>query len=472
MWPSRSFRVTTVRGGLAAVLLGSVACSPSSLVDVQSPSTVVDPSTVNTVTGAIALRTAVLTQLMYTETATYGDGVIGASGALTDELNCVGCSSPEIDVRQPTDGQVYSNIHAVRIKAQIAREALLAYAADAPSAPRAWQGELYAVEGYMVLWLAELYCTGVPLTSVPLQGTPVPTRGFTTQELFTRASALFDSAAVLGQDSAAYVNLARVGKGRALLGLGAFAAADSAVAAVPTDFVYKIRSDSSGTTLGYNQFPVLISAYYYRALDHEGDNGLVWSTDPRTGVVPWPGEGDDFGVPAKYNVTAGGVLNPTTYTWGVPVRLADGLEARLIQAEAALARGDASWLTTLNTLRGTCVGTTSCAPVPGLTSTSLSPLTDPGTDTGRVSLVMQERAMWLYLTGHREGDLRRLVTLYHRDPGTLWPTGVYSSPYFPDLGAGGNYYDGTPYGTAAVFPVPATEQANNPLYSGCYNLNP
>jgi len=469
VWRRRGLHVAA-----AGVLGSTVACSPSSLVDVQTPSTVVDPSTVTTVAGAIALRTAALVEMMYTATSAPGDGIIGQSGSLTDELTCVYCNWSNIDWRKTdrSNSQSYADIHASRIKARLAREALLGYSDNSPSAPRAWQGEMYALEGFTVVWLAELYCSGVPLSSVPLKGTATPTRGFTTQELFERAVVLFDSAMVVGQDSATYVNLARVGKARALLGLGRFAAADSAAAEVPTDFVYRLQADSSGTTWGYNLFPSYVTYYAYRAQDHEGGTGLVWSADPRTGVVSLPGS-PDYQWPAKYNVNALGQIDPTSYSQGVPIRLADGLEARLIQSEAALARGDPSWLATLNTLRSTCLSTTPCAPVPGLTSASLPPLSDPGTDTGRVSLVMRERAMWLYLTAHREGDLRRLTTVYHRDPNTLWPTGAYSSPNFDDLGIGGNpYMDGTPYGTSTVFNVPSTEQANDPLYGGCYNLNP
>src|SRR5581483_874628 len=105
--------------------------------------------------------------------------------------------------------------------------------------------------------------------------------------------------------------------------------------------------------------------------------------------------------------------------------MASGVEARLIEAEAALAAGDASWLTILNRLRTD--GTFTTAPHPGdptVTDTTwgpgvgavlfpnglpgLRPLTDPGTPAARVDLLFAERAAWLFLTGHRLGDMRRL----------------------------------------------------------------
>jgi len=218
----------------------------------------------------------------------------------------------------------------------------------------------------------------------------------------------------------------------------------------------------------------LVSFGYFRAQDHEGGNGLAWSADPRTGAVESADGPSGFVWPSKYNVSPSGQLDPKTMYDGVRLRMGDGLEARLIQAEAALARGDGAWLTILNTLRATCVETTPCAPVPGLTSTTLAPLTDPGTPAARLDTLMKERAMWLYFTGHREGDLRRLAHVYHRDPTTLWPKGIYTSVDYPTLGIQSNpFYNGQPYGTAAVFqPRVSNEQGYNPLYSGCYDLNP
>jgi hypothetical protein len=61
----------------------------------------------------------------------------------------------------------------------------------------AWNSRLMIVEGYAMIWLAEQFCSGVPLTTVPLfSGSPTYTRGFTTTELLERAVTLFDSAIV------------------------------------------------------------------------------------------------------------------------------------------------------------------------------------------------------------------------------------------------------------------------------------
>jgi hypothetical protein len=70
-------------------------------------------------------------------------------------------------------------------------------------------------------------------------------------------------------------------------------------------------------------------------------------------------------------------------------------------------------------------------------------------------LLFNERAYWLFLTGHRQGDLRRLVRNYGRSQETVYPTGVY----YGGLGF---------YGSDVDLPIPATEQVN-PYYSGCFN---
>lgn len=467
---------------MLSLVFGLASCSPSSLVDVQSPSNIVDPSLVNTAAAATQMRTGALLRMMGAFGNDPYSSVIAMSGYLTDELSDTyglsGQTGDDRNVLNPAfdknqSGYAYDAIQSARVKTQQARQALQLYATNAPGVPSAWQGELFSLEGYTILWLTELYCSGIPLTSAPLVGAQVPTRGFSTEDLYLHAIALFDSAMVVGADSASYVNLARVGKARALLGLGRFAAADSAVRSVPTDFVYLVRSELSSTDgRGIFNFPVREAQGFFRVQDHEGGNGLVWSTDPRTAVVTVPSQTGAMLWPAKYNMDSTGAPKPTTSFSGGALRLADGLEARLIQAEAALAAGDGSWLTTLNMLRATCVGAATCAPIPGLTAVALPALADPGTPDTRLDLVMQERAMWLYLTGHREGDMRRLARVYNRDPETVWPTGLMYGPAYGPLWNQTIPENGFPYGVDVVYMPDVSEQKNNPLYGGCYDTNP
>jgi hypothetical protein len=470
--------------GICSSLLVLAACSPESLVKVDPPSGAVDPNTINTAAAAKALYANAVGRFAMCYggmTPSPGRNQIMFAGFLTDELvtaNLINTNSPpNVDERTLTvpaaanglgsdvGGLFYGFIHSTRISAQQGREALQRYAPP-PSAPLAWQGQLYALEAYTILWLAEMYCSGIPLTSVPLEGSVAPTRGFTTQELFERAVTLFDSAIALTADSARFLNLARVGKGRALLGLGRHADAATAVAQVPT-YGSLFPSNTffgAGNLLGTNPRTAQVQ-------NNEGTNGLNWLPDPRAVIRTTPALSGAMQVSGKYSITAAGTIDATLAFPSNPIRLADGLEARLTEAEADLAAGGTTWLTTLNTLRSTCVGTAACAPVPGLTAAALPPLVDPGSPATRLDMLMRERAMWLFLTGHRQGDLRRMARVYSRAPNTLWPTGTYSNPGFaPNIAAAATH--GIAYGTDVVLLPSTDEQTFNPLYGGCYDRNP
>ena len=124
-----------------------------------------------------------------------------------------------------------------------------------------------------------------------------------------------------------------------------------------------------------------------------------------------------------------------------------GIEARLIEAEAALQadRNNTSptgtgWLGILNDLRATAI------------TPAMAPLADPGSFEARVDLLFRERAFWMYLTGHRLGDLRRLVRQYGRAQDAVFPTGTY--------------HKGGAYGSDVNFPV-SSDERNNPNFESC-----
>lgn len=481
---SRMRLTSALRGALA---LSITACAPESLVDVPAPSTVADPRAVTTAAGAVQLYNTAVSDFAIAfgggiSGAFVGANYIGQTGIFTDELQS---SVTNFDSRAGIDertagtpgttgaGQyasLYRALHHTRVTPAQARQALRLYA---PASPKAWQGQLLAYEAFAIVWLAETFCSGIPLTTVPLVGVAALTRGFTTNEMFEQAIVLFDSAITEGADTTRFVNLARIGKARALLGLGRFSEAATAVQGIATDFTYTVRYAPLGGTGHFSLYPTGnafgTNPTIAQVVDNEGGAPIAWSTDPRTGVMTSssiPG----MLVPAKYAVTSGS-LDPETPAPSTPIRLADGLEARLIEAEADLKAGGSSWLTTLNTLRATCVASAPCAPVPGLTASSLPALADPGTSNARLDLLMNERALWLYLTGHRQGDLRRLARVYSRGPATLWPTGIYQNPGFqPQIAQPSTH--GSPYGTDVVFTPADDEKTGNPLYSGCYDRKP
>jgi hypothetical protein len=168
--------------------------------------------------------------------------------------------------------------------------------------------------------------------------------------------------------------------------------------------------------------------------DREGGNGLDYlsAADPRI-TATQVGTAADGVTPLylfdKYSDVAS------------PMVLASGIEARLIEAEAAL-HGGGDWLGILNALRADPV-----AP-PGL-----MPLADPGTADARVDLLFRERAFWLFLTGHRLGDLRRLIARYGRPADAVFPTGAYRL--------------GGTYDTGSSLPFPAAQESINPNVTSC-----
>jgi hypothetical protein len=349
-------------------------------------------------------------------------------------------------------------MQGARTAAYQARQALQQYGAPGSNA---LIGRMYAYVAYTIVLLAEYFCNGIPLTTVNFQSDPIYSPGLTTTELFTRADALFDTAITLSGDSSKYINLARVGKGRALLGLGKLPEAAAAVAAVPQNFAFNV--DFSATVqvtingVGFYMQNMLgpppLGLGTVMVVDNEGGRGLPWSTDPRIPIDPT----------GAYNFGLGPF--PTKYPQNnSPIRLADWNEAQLITAEASLKAGTSNWLTILNGLRANCTTASGCTMVPGITggTTQLPPLVDSLTPVKRLTQLMSERAYWMYATGHRQGDLRRMMHLYDVDD--VYPTGTYASAAY-----GGK---STIYGSDVVALPGRSEQQFNPKYKGCFDRNP
>lgn len=346
-----------------------------------------------------------------------------------------------------TTDAAYSNLHRARRFARVAAEnfALLGSSTDVRIA------ELKALEGYTYTLLGEGWCGHIPFSNVATFRDE-PGEPLNTQQTFAAAVARFDTALTIQATN----NLARVGRARALLNNGQYAAAAAAVAAVPTTYIYFLQhSDNTGRQ--ENGFWNLnISNRRYTVSDREGTNGLPYrsANDVRT---PWRDQGRNGfdGVTRLFE-------NLRYPERGTDIYLADGVEARLIEAEAALQAGDVdAFLTKLNELRANAK-TLIPARIEGFNNAinvnvqnfvnaapALAPLTDPGTRDARVDLLFRERAFWLYTTGHRLGDLRRLIRQYGRPENTVFPIGPY--------------HKGGSYGTDVNFPVPFDEE-NNPKF--------
>ncbi len=429
---------------LAPVVL-LTACSLQDLVGkTGQDSYVTDPNAVKDKAGAIARYNSVpiLFTAMMGRATLSPPSYIFVSGVLSDELKMN--TAPFVDFPSVYFDQLdsrtvagavlvpsspYSALHEVRGRAVEGIGALRKYASDMPTS---YVGYLYALKAYAELLLAEFYCSGIPLSEPVFEGDFYYTPGYSRDSVMRHAVALFDTAATLATDSARILHLIRVGKGRALLSLGEYALAGAAVKEVPTDYEYALQYSSEVKKWGPSA-----TGNVANMADNEGGNGEPYrsSGDPR------------LALPRIRDSLA-----------SLPV--ATGVEARLIEAETALqtAGETPAWLKILNALRTTCTDALTCpSPAPAGTGgiAGLPPLTDPGTRDTRIDLVFQERAYWMYLTGHRQGDLRRLVRVYGRPQGTVYPVGGWGREGI------------TAYGQDISSPVPATEQQYNPLFQGC-----
>ncbi len=228
-------------GLLAAGLLASGILACGLTDEAPLPPDVQDPKTAQTPAGAVERYRATLNLL-----APMFDSLLTMTGVLTDELaslpaplNAVRSSYAALDSRHNLTafGSVYAALHRVRGEAQEARGFLQAFAPD--SSP-ALVGHLYAVEGYAELFLADLFCSGIPLSRVDFGADYTLAAGSRTDDVYWHAVRLFDSALALAGDSARIHTLAAIGRGRGLLALGQFADAAEAVAAVPDGYAYQV----------------------------------------------------------------------------------------------------------------------------------------------------------------------------------------------------------------------------------------
>ena len=431
--------------GAVVAALALAACDPNKALDVQDID-VLNPGSVTTKEALPALRNGVVSsfQVAYSGAADLSngghEGQVNLSGLLADEFvntetfpDRISLDSRNILPSSGAASGIFFDLSRARAVADFADGQ---YGTLDPGT--SGHAEVLSIGGFTRVLFGENYCSGVPFSTLKdasiEYGQPE-----TRDEILNGALAQFDSAASMAatQQDDQLRFLALVGRGRALLDLGRFAEAGSAVASVPTSFTYTIEGSGNSTRQNNGIWNYTFNVFAFGVSDAEGGNGLPFASadDPRvkvfdTGDVGFDGE-TPFLEQLKYNDKTSDVA------------LASGTEARLIQAEAALQAGDASgMLSILNTLRA---------------GIGMPTLTDPGSQAGRVTLLFTERAYWLYLTSHRLGDLRRLVRQYGRGVETVFPTG--------------EYFKGGTYGTDVNFPVPQAEK-NNPNFSACIDRNP
>ncbi len=439
----RRFAAVVVGCGLAGGA-GLVACRPSDVLSVPPPAGVTPSTVYQNQTGAEGLLGHGKAQVF--QGLSEGlSGVLQWSGLLGDEFTwsffSFAANFANIDARVTVGTKGFLESGDQPIQTLLGGRLTLLSAIPGleqyePPSGRSKVGEAFALVGYIELMVAEDYCAGVALdVLVPVKGIQYGTP-LTTDSLLAAAETNFDSAAAAAGGDATIASLAAVGLARTRLDRGQFAGAAAAVSAVPTNFVYNAELEPGGYSSGG---PNTFNVYDYQVLrarcglenvaDHKGGNGLdyVSARDPRlvlsTAVAEtcdglYAGSADSvWRYPMKFG-------NPSTY-----VPMATGIEARLIEAEAALqANAVTTWAADLNALRADSADTKVVfqGPLTLDSTTNASP-------TEQVDVMFRERAFWLFGTGARLGDMRRLVRQYGRDQNTVFPTGPYPNGANPKL---------------------------------------
>jgi len=444
--PRRSVAIT-----VAALMLPLLGCG---LLDTEQPN-LVDPNTLDSPEGAESLRLGAIGDFGFMKDGDGNeseDGLILITGLMADEFvhSTTPPSEQEIDQRNtalinPSLSDPYRNLHKARAGAERAETALRQFLPFPDSTTGV--AEMLSLAGFSYVYFAEDFCSGVPFSRVSGDSL-IFGQQLTTQQTFEAALAKFDSAladpGLLNTDDGTIGSLAAVGRGRALVGLGRFAEAADAVVDVPTDYQYVTEHAISPKRL-QNAIFSYTNDFLWSVSDSEGVVGLPYRTaeDPRVPFTDFEDTGLDLITPQfsldKYpDVSA-------------PVPVADGIEARLIEAEAQLQANNRSGMTTiLNDLRQ------------GFPDFGLDNLSVPPNQDAAIDLLFSERAFWLFATGHRLGDMRRLVRPaplgYARPADSVFPNGAY--------------HKGGSYGPDVNLPIPIEEQNNPNAPGGCLDRNP
>lgn len=287
--------------------------------------------------------------------------------------------------------------------------------------------------GYSIQFMAETFCDVVISSSRENIGPPIsPVAGAAEAEARFEL-VVSELTGVTGAEATRLRNAANVGLARARLFQGDYAGAIAAAQQVPDTFKYmipRVDDPSNRTSLGNTVFsftlarPSLVVPPYFRALN-----------DPRVASALG---GTGTGFPAKTQGNDIDFYRQLKYTeWGSDMRLASGLEARYIIAEAQLKSGDPTAALALIAERQAAGSA-----VDG---------DDFADDTNAVlTELLDQRARDFYLEAQHMGS---------------WLRNGTATPYV--YRAGDAYYaePGSVVGTQTCMPVPDDETLFNPGYT-------
>ena len=437
--------------GITAFGLALSACSSitDNLLTAETPG-IIPPALTQSAEGALGLANGTLDTFRSITAGNESTWLFG--GLLGDEWSTSSTfpQNDETDQRhvQENNAQVTGMLYRLYRTRIRAAEAITALNKYAPT-NRSLIGEMYFAKGFAEMQLAQDFCNGIPISNL-VDGVPQAGEPETGAKVFTRALASYDSAIAFanGVDARSVLigRAARIGKARAQLGLKQFSEAANTVAGIPTSFSYTHTfSLTTGTNTIWGQG--FSAARYVVGDSLEGNarniyvkNALpfVSAKDPRLPVDLLTNNGQDGQTRVR---------RTTLYGQLTSVEVVNGIDARMVEAEAALAAGDpAKFLAIHNALRA-------APPKLGeVQAAALAPLVDPGSDAARLSLQFREKAFWTFSRGQRLGDMRRLVRQYGRAVTDVFPVGIH--------------YKGGDYGADVNFPI-VTDERNNPKFNGC-----
>jgi starch-binding outer membrane protein, SusD/RagB family len=360
---------------------------------------------------------------------------VTASGVFTDELSNAIASTANYDYDRRTllpngpygtgncgnnqQPPVYTTLSTARGSADTVVAKLQGWTdAEMPTGVNRTKliGQASAYAGYSLVLLGEGMCSAA--INVGPELTPA--------QLFDEAKLRFDAAiaAATTASDASTVNLATLGRARALLDAGQPAAAAVDAAKIPAGFVVNMSTD--GINVRRENFIFLAVNQSNWATVDPTFRGLTigGAPDPRVAVTntgkAGTATGSQMWTPDKYSAL----------TTVMPI--ARWAEAQLIIADAKLAANDlAGAAAAINAVRATHTG------VPAYDATGQT------ADQVKAQLV-EDRSRELFLEGHRLGDLRRYNIPLSPAAGTAFPSG------------------GGTYGAQSCFPLPDVERINNP----------
>ena len=457
-----------VRTLAAAGLLAIAACDlTDSLLEAKDPD-IINPEDVQNAEGAIALANGALDFFRNTTGGAESTWLFG--GLLADEWSTSSTfvQNDETDQRKiqtnnSTITGMFRDLARTRLGANLAIRGLKEYAPDPPRRI----AEVYFARGFAEMQMAQDFCNGIPLSEIE-GDVIIPGEPLTVAQVFERAIASYDSALALlasNTDTSQAAGSARsirratlVAKARAMVGLNQIAQAAALVDSIPLSFAYNHTfAITSGDNILWSQ-PA--SARRYTVGDSLEGNAR---RDTVRNAIPFF-TAQDPRLPVTYTIAANGrdtvksqdgqTNSRTTTLYGrtTSVPVVNGLDARLIAAEAELRAKDfAGMMTILNGLRASPPKLGEVQPP------AMAALAVPADSASAVSLFFREKAFWTFSRGQRLGDLRRLMRQYGRSEDNTFPVGTH--------------YKGGVYGDDVNLPVPKNEEGNNPNFHGCLDRN-